>query len=234
VTTPTLVLLHTIPGLVSDFARWCREELPAVRTLHILDEPMLERIKQRGHDAPEDDAHLLAHVHVAEEIGAAAFLVTCSTTSRAVARVRDQVAIPLFAIDEAMARQAVALGQHITVVATASTTLEPSRELLETAASRSGRAVKVRLRLVEEALPALLAGDPARHDGLLVAAIRDAAGDADVIVLAQATMARVLPALAADPVGIPVLTSPQLALAEVRAALEHVVAPIPSGRAPSG
>jgi Asp/Glu/hydantoin racemase len=233
VTTATLVLVHTIPGLVGDFARWCAEELPGVRILHVLDEPMLERIKLRGHDADEDDEHLLGHVQVAEAISAAAMLVTCSTVSRAVARVRARAAIPVFAIDDAMARQAVRLGERIGLLATAPTTLEPSRELLEAAAAGSGRRVEVRPSFVEDALPALLAGDPATHDRITVAAIREAAADADVIVLAQASMARVLPALAGEPVSVPVLTSPQLALADIRTALEHGLASATAGLAPS-
>ncbi len=217
--TPTLVLLHTIPGLIGAFAAWCADELPGVRVLHVLDEPMLERIKQRGQDDPEDDAHLLDHVGVAQAIGAAALLVTCSSVSRAVARVRDRSAIPLFAIDDPMAEEAVRIGGRITVVATAPTTLEPSRELLEATAARSGRMVDVRLRMVDGALPALLAGDAALHDRLVMTALREAAPEADVIVLAQATMARVQAALANEPLAIPVLASPQLVLAEIRKVL---------------
>jgi Asp/Glu/hydantoin racemase len=217
--TPTLVLLHTIPGLVGAFTAWCADELPGVRVLHVLDEPMLERIKLRGHDDPTDDAHLLDHAGVAQAIGASALLVTCSSVSRAVARVRDRAAIPLFAIDDAMAAEAVRIGGRISVVATAPSTLEPSRELLEATAERGGRAIEVRLRLVEDALPALLAGDAALHDRLVVAALREMAPESDVIVLAQATMARVLDALTTAPLEVPVLASPQLALAAVRTAI---------------
>ena len=227
-TTAALVLLHTIPGLVSEFSQWCAAELPGVRVLHVLDEPMLERIKQRGH-AKADDDHLLDHLRVAQAIGASAMLVTCSTVSQAVSRIRDRATIPLFAIDDAMTREAVQIGGRITVVATASTTLRPSRELIETTAVRAGLPVAVRVRLVEDALPALLAGDTVTHDRLLVEAIRDAASGADVIVLAQATMARVLPALAQDPVEIPVLTSPQLALADIREAFERDLASAAAG-----
>jgi Asp/Glu/hydantoin racemase len=217
--TPTLVLLHTIPGLIGAFAAWCAEDLPGVRVLHVLDEPMLERIKQRGQDDPEDDAHLLDHVGVAQAIGAAALLVTCSSVSRAVARVRDRSAIPLFAIDDPMAEAAVRIGGCVTVVATAPTTLEPSQQLLEATAARSGRAIEVRLRMVDGALPALLAGDAALHDRLVVTALREAEPESDVIVLAQATMARVLEALADEPLAVPVLASPRMALAEVRKVL---------------
>jgi Asp/Glu/hydantoin racemase len=219
--TPTVVLLHTIPGLVGAFTAWCADELPGVRVLHVLDEPMLERIKQRGQDDPADDAHLLDHVGVAQAIGASALLVTCSSVSRAVARVRDRAAIPLFAIDDPMAAEAVRIGGRVSVVATAPTTLEPSRELLEATAERSGRTIEVHLQLVEGALPALLAGDAPLHDRLVVAALREVAPESDVIVLAQATMARVLDALTTDPLAVPVLASPQLALAAVRKAI-HV------------
>ncbi|HZW02269.1 MAG TPA: aspartate/glutamate racemase family protein, partial [Candidatus Deferrimicrobium sp.] len=186
--------------------------------------PMLERIKRRGHEDPADDEHLLDHVRVAEAIGAAALLVTCSSVSRAVGRVRDRAAIPLVAIDDSMAAEAVRIGGRVTVVATAATTLDPSRELLEATAERAGveragRPISVSLRMVEGALPALLAGDAALHDHLVVRTLREAAPESDVIVLAQATMARVLPALADAPLPIPVLTSPQLALAAVRAAI---------------
>jgi Asp/Glu/hydantoin racemase len=180
---------------------------------------MLERIKQRGQDAPDDDAHLFDHIRVAEAIGASALLVTCSSVSRAVARVRDRAAIPLFAIDDPMAAEAVRIGGRIAVVATAPTTLEPSRDLLQAAAVRAGAKIQVCLHLVEDALPALLAGDGETHDRLLSAALRDVARDADVILLAQASMARVLADLRVAPLPIPVLASPQLALAAVRGLL---------------
>ncbi len=155
-------------------------------------------------------------------------LVTCSSVSRAVARVRDRAAIPLFAIDDPMAAEAVRIGGRITVVATAPTTLAPSRELLEATAARSGRAIEVRLRMVDGALPALLAGDAALHDRLVVTALREAEPESDVIVLAQATMARVLEALADEPLAVPVLASPQLALAAVRKAI-HDLRPTQEG-----
>ena len=52
-----------------------------------------------------------------------------------------------------------------------------------------------------------------------MAALREVAPESDVIVLAQATMARVLDAVADEPVAVPVLASPQLALAAVRTAI---------------
>ena len=216
---PTLVLVHTIPVLVTAFATWCAEQMPECRILHVLDEPMLERIRRRGHGDPEDDERLLQHVKVAEAIGASGVLVTCSTVSLSVGQVRQAAAIPIFAIDDAMAAEALHSGRRIALVATADTTLEPSRLLLETEATRSGHQPEIVPWMVDGALAALLSGDAVTHDRLVVATVREAARDADVVVLAQATMARVLPILVDEPPPVPVLASPQLALAEVRRAI---------------
>jgi len=217
--TPMLVLVHTMPSLVASFAAWCREALPECRVLHVVDEPMLERIRQRGREDPEDDDRLSEHVRLADTIGASAVLVTCSTVSRSVARVRGRASIPLVAIDDALAAEAVRRGPRIALVATAASTLEPSQALLVAVAARAGREVEVTRRLVEGALRALREGDVAAHDRLVLDAVRSAAVDSDVVVLAQATMAHVLVALADDPPGVAVLASPQLALAEVRRAI---------------
>ena len=216
---PTLVLVHTMPGLVEPFTTWCGRLVPEARLLHVLDEPLLERIRSRGHAEGDDDERLAGHLETAGSIGADAVLVTCSTVSPLVANVRDRFAFPVVAIDEAMARDAVRLGPRVTVVATAASTLGPTRTGLEAEAARVSRPVEVTIRLVDGALAALLAGDVEAHDRLVAAAVRDAAADSDVIVLAQATMARVLPALLEPPIPVPVLASPPIALAEVRLAL---------------
>ncbi len=225
--TGILVLVHTIPLLVDAFDGWSRALVPGVRPLHVLDEPLLERIKARGERAPEDDDRLAEHVALAEAIGAAAVLVTCSTVSLSAEAIRPRFHVPILTIDEPMIRAAVATGRRVSVVATAATTLEPSRAMLEHEGARVGKQLQIRRRLVEEALPALLRGDPETHDRLVLAAIDDEARSADVVVLAQATMARVLDLIDEHPVAAPVLASPQLALSEVRRAIE------PGGRASS-
>jgi hypothetical protein len=83
------------------------------------------------------------------------------------------------------------------------------------------------MRVVDGALEAVLAGDGATHDRLVMRAIQEQASAADVVVLAQASSARVLAALAASDISIPVpiLTSPHLALAEVRRVLTDGMSP---------
>jgi Asp/Glu/hydantoin racemase len=216
-----LVLIHTVPPLIEVFDRLAAELLPGVRILHVLDEPLLERVRQRGQLAAEDAQHLAGHVQEAARIGAAAVLVTCSTVSPCVNVVRAEAGLPVLRIDERMIEQAVAAGACIGVIATNRTTLHPTRELLLAEASRSGKQVQVELVMVEGALPALLAGDGAQHDALVAEAVRRLAQRVDVVVLAQASTARVLPVLESHAAGAPVLSSPHLALRAVAEILQE-------------
>lgn len=211
---PVLVLVHTVPPLVEEIGRLAAELIPEARPLHVLDEPLLDHVRTSGPGAADVD-RLAGHIAAAEAVSAGAVLVTCSTISLLVDEVRPRFRTPIVKIDEAMAREAVTAGQRIALVATNPTTIEPSRALLTAQATALGREIELSVHQVEGALAALLAGDGATHDHLVAASIQEAAGNADVIVLAQASTARVLRAMTAPP-GVPVLASPYLALAQVR------------------
>ncbi|HLU64393.1 MAG TPA: hypothetical protein VKY66_07705, partial [Protaetiibacter sp.] len=81
-----------------------------------------------------------------------------------------------------------------------------------------------RAHVVPDAAAARSAGDVERHDRLVAEAVREAAAEADVIVLAQASMAA-----AADEahVDVPVLTSPASALRAVLDAAEGAGSAVP-------
>jgi Asp/Glu/hydantoin racemase len=222
---PTLVLVHTVPPLVSVFQTLVTELLPGVRLFHILDEPMVERVKRRGGLADEDAARLAQHVEAAASIGADVVLVTCSTISPVVDMIRSSAEIRVLKIDEAMIREAVSLGRRVGVIATAATTLEPTRGLLEAEAARQGREVVTELVLVEGAIAALFAGDGESHDRLVAGAALSLAARSDVVVLAQASMARALAAMPENQRPAPILSSPHLALAQVKKLLAGLPSP---------
>lgn len=214
-----LVLIHTIPLLIDAFKQLGDTLLPGVRITHILDEPLLERVRQRGEIAAEDSERLLSHVLIAADIGADAVLVTCSTVSPCVDDVQQQVKIPVIKIDEAMITQALKVGERIGVVATAETTLEPTRCLLQEEAARLNRTIEIKMVLVEGALPALVTGQDALHDRLVKEATLELAKSMDVIILAQASLARVVAQISESECQAPVLSSPHLALEQLRSIL---------------
>lgn len=225
--TKLLVLVHTVSPLLAVFDHLATQLLPGVQLVHQLDSMILEGVRRRGELAAEDAEHLLAHVRWAEQLEADAVLVTCSTISPCVDLIRSKTALPLLKIDEAMIAQAVKLGGKVGLVATNATTLGPSEALLMAEAARQGHSLVVEKQLVPQALPALLAGDGPRHDQLVREAILDIVDRVEVVVLAQASMARALPDPTAVDTPVPVLSSPHLALAAIK---EMFVAGSPAER----
>lgn len=214
--TDLLVLIHTVPPLISVFDRLTRQMLPGITVKHILDEPLLEAVRQRGRLAEEDAERLLSHVKMGMEIRAKAALVTCSTISPLVDTIRAHTSLLVVKIDEAMIDRAVQVGQRIHVVATNPTTLGPTRQLLYEQAARSGREILVTETLVEAALSALLSGDGKTHDRLVRQAVLEASSGTDAVLLAQASMARVIGTFSPDEQTVPVFSSPHLALERLR------------------
>jgi Asp/Glu/hydantoin racemase len=216
-----LAFIHTVSPLITVFNKLAHHMLPGAELTHILDEPLLDLVRRRGELAPQDARRLLDHMQAAHAAGAGAVLVTCSTISPLVDQIRSQAGIPVVKIDEAMIHKAVSLGQRVGVVATNQATLQPTRLLLEAASKQIGRPVQVEMRLVENGLDALLAGQEELHDRLVIQALLALAPQVDVIVMAQASMARVLEAMPPDNLVIPVLSSPYLALEQAAAALSE-------------
>jgi hypothetical protein len=214
-----LVLIHTVPPLIEVFNRLGARLLPGVKLFHILDEPLLEQVRLQGGIQAEQIARLQGHVEAAQDIAASAVLVTCSTLSPAL----DQVhaVIPLFKIDQVMIEQAVRRSTHLGVIATNQTTLEPTRQSLQAEAKRAGKIVEISQIFVEGALPALLNGEGARHDELVHEAVKQLAGEVEVILLAQASMARVMEVIPEGGYQVPILTSPHTVLEQVGWVLTH-------------
>lgn len=212
-----LVLIHTVAPLVELFSRKCKEQLPGVEVFHILDEPLLEQVRAHGKIEPEDISRLQTHINTGEEINAKLVIVTCSTLSPAVSKVK--AAIPIIRIDEAMAIQAIASGNRIGVVATNPTTLEPTKNLLLTKAALLGKRVDIQLVLAEGAFTALLNGDGERHDHLVKRAVLDLSTQVEVVVLAQASTARVVETITESECKTLILTSPNTALEQARHSL---------------
>ena len=128
---------------------------------------------------------------------------------------RELVPVPVVRIDEAMADTAVARGERIGVAATLATTLEPTKRLLLERAALAGRKVTLVPVLADSAYQRLMAGDREGHDAALAAVLLELAPQVDCVVLAQASMARVLPQLP-EAQREKFLTSPRLAMEQVR------------------
>ncbi len=208
--TETLALLHTVSGLVPTFGQLCQELVPEAEVFHMVDESLLKNTIRSGHLTPTTARRVVGHVASAEEAGADVVLVTCTSIGAAVEMARSLVGVPVVRVDEAMADEAVRRGRRIGVAATLPTTLEPTTDLLRRrAAAAGGETRTVVPYLCEGAFEALGAGDTARHDAAIADGLRTLMAQVDVIVLAQASMARVAQSLPEPDQQVPILSSPR-------------------------
>lgn len=208
----TLALIHTSATLVPVFAQLCREKLPGVATFNIVDDSLVRAIGAKGALTPDIARRVASYIASAESGGADQILVTCSSIGPAVEAAAPFAGVPVLRVDQPMIDRAVQEGRRIGVVATLPTTLHPTTDLLRRRAARAGKVIELTSRLCEGAFEALMAGDAPRHDALVAAALRDLAATVDVILLAQASMARVVDTLAHADRRVPILASPPIAI----------------------
>lgn len=212
----TLALIHTSPTLVNIFSTLCQQHLPEAHHFHMVDESLIQDTISAGRLRKQTVRRLVNQIASAEEAGADAVLVTCSSIGPGVTIAQSLFDFPVLRIDEAMAEAAVSQAHTIGVLATLRTTLDPTLALLRQKAAEAGRPVELVECLCEEAFPAVLAGDTETHDRILRRALLEDLNGVDVIVLAQASMARVVATLAPGTLRAPVLSSPELAVLRAR------------------
>jgi Asp/Glu/hydantoin racemase len=218
----TLALIHTTPVLVAGFTDLCKELLGGVAVFHMVDESLIKNTIQAGKLEKRTIRRLVHLVESASEAGASAVLVTCSSIGPAVPIARALFEFPVLRIDEPMAEEAVRLGQRIGALATLRTTLDPTVQLLEEIARHQSRSREITSSLCEGAFEAVCAGDAPTHDRLVLAKLLEMMQQVDVVVLAQASMARILPQIPAGTKAVPILSSPRLAMERVRETLQDL------------
>ena len=214
-----VVLIHTVEGNVKVFGDLVEEIAPGLPAEHVVDESLLGDTIAAGTLTDEVRRRFRERAEAARRDGADVIMLTCSSVGPSADGLGEELGVTVLRVDEAMAERAVELGPTVGVAATLPTTLGPTAELTQRAAARLGRPVEVTTRLAEGAFEALRSGDGERHDALVNAALRALASTVDVIVLAQASMARAVGGAASLEAGgrsVPILTSPRLGVERLR------------------
>jgi Asp/Glu/hydantoin racemase len=214
-----LVFVHTVRSVVGLFTDLANELLPGVDVVHVSDDLLLRAVLDAGGLTPFAHKRVAQHVIAAEECGASVVQLTCSSVSPCVDVARVMVSIPVLKVDEPMVEQALSLGTRIGVVATAPTALRPTTDLLRARARDQEKRVQVEPILCEGAYAALLCGDLDTHDRIVRGVVKSLIPRCDVVVLAQASMAHVAGLVPAEEQGVPILSSPRLAIERVRGIL---------------
>jgi len=214
-----VVMIHTVEGNVKVFGDLVQEIAPGLPAEHVVDESLLGDTIAAGVLTDEVRQRFRERAEAARREGADVIMLTCSSVGPSADGLGAELGVTVLRVDEAMAERAVELGPKVGVAATLPTTLGPTADLIQRAAGAKGRPVQVTTKLAEGAFDALRSGDGARHDAMVSAALRELAASVDVIVLAQASMARAVggaSSIEADGRSVPILTSPRLGVERLK------------------
>ncbi len=213
-----LVYTSTTPELIDMVEREVRANIgPDADILSLQDPSILAQVREAGYVTPAPAARLIGMYMDAIGQGADAVLNICSSVGEvadAVQTAAAYIGVPIVRIDEDMCREAVRLGSRIGVLATLSTTLEPTKGTINRVARAMGRHVTLVGGLIDGAFGL----DQAQFRRLLLEAAGKIIDQVDVIVLAQGSMAYVEKDITAA-YGKPTLSSPRFGAVALRKAL---------------
>ena len=190
-----LALIHTVDwfhmSVVKPFALPWLEKTPGVELINICDDSLLKESLAAGAATPDALRRIVQYALCAENAGADVAMVTCTTVNEAAKLARRMLKIPVFNIDEPMAREAVEKGDSIGIIATVPTSAPATERLLLEAAAEKGKKIRIEKAINREAFEALMKGDRLTHDRMIYKEIDAMAEKVDIIALGQISLAQI-------------------------------------------
>jgi aspartate/glutamate racemase len=216
----TLGMIHAAVFTAASLEPFAREVMPEVSIMHAGDDTVQrDNLAAPVGTIPQRNFYKFAtFARFFEEAGVDLIVLGCSTFNQAVDFARPMIKIPMLQIDRPMMEKAVATGSRIGLIGTLPSTMPSSERLLRQCADEAGKKIEVVPVLNGEAFKILRAGDPKKHNEMLLEDIKKLSDNVDCIVLAQGSMA----VLEKDVAGnkVPVFASPRLAFERARSMLE--------------
>lgn len=192
------------------------KEFPKIIIRNIIDDGLVKEIRANNDIITSSLVRrVCSYILSAEISGADLVVITCSTISCIAIIAKHLVRIPIVRIDEPMAELAVKKGERVKVLATLSSTLTPTMQLIKEKRQQQGKKVVLDGFLINKARQFLDEGNHKKHDQIIKEEIENALENYDLVILAQASMERVLDTLSAEKQKR-VLTSPKLAVEYIK------------------
>lgn len=210
-----LALIHTVSwydkSVIQPFARAWQDENPDIAVINIMDDALLSDSLANGGPPADVLRRCVLYAMAAEAAGADVAMITCTTVGEASHLARRMLSIPVFNIDEPMAREAVKSGERLGILATVPTSLPATQRLLECEAARANKAISIQPVINEAAFQHLLRDEITLHNDLVHREMDKLAGEVDAIVLGQISLSKIN-----HEVGKPVLQVGHSGFAEAR------------------
>ncbi len=191
----TIMMIHNGMVLVDTINQKWKQAMPDVEIKNIIDETLVRDIIAYRGVTPQMVRRIARYALSAEDAGACAVVMTCSSLSETVDAFAPLINIPSFKIDEPMAGYAVNNFKKIGLMGTLASVIGPSTRLLESKASEQGKEIQISTKLCEEAFLQLIASNVEKHDEILTKEAIELAKDVDVLVMAQGSMAKIAPSI---------------------------------------
>ncbi|WP_171208123.1 MULTISPECIES: aspartate/glutamate racemase family protein [unclassified Ruegeria] len=215
---PRLALIHATRVAIDPIETAARDLWPEAETVTILEEG-LSADRQKSDELSLDLwDRIVGLAQYAENLGASGILFTCSAFGQAIEDAADGARVPVMKPNEAMFDAAFAHGDNIAMIYTFEPAAPGMKEEFKEAAAARGSSARLSTYFAEGALDAKRAGDDATHNRLIAETAQKITG-ADAILLAQFSMAGAADEVR-DVTDVPVLTSPEAAIAEIKRRVE--------------
>ena len=185
------------------------ELIPNAEVMHFVDSDVLATVVREQGISAQSEARMTHLAQAAEAAGADIIFSACSSLGPALDIAARNVGTPVVKVDEAMAILAASTGKRVGVLATVPTTLGPTSDLIQAKADELGNEITIEQKLCAGAFDVLMAGDRPGHDAMVIEQAMELAKTVDLVVLAQASMSRLVDVLA-EKTGLAVLSSPRI------------------------
>lgn len=214
----TVVAVHTAMPMVEPTKDLFEKHLPGIRLINIVDDSLIQDVIRHGGIPEAVKKRLYQYYYSAIDAGADIIFNTCSSVGDVAMKAKEELHIPIVKIDDSMAETAVKLSSSIGVLATLSTTLDPTVRLLQHFAWDTNKNINITEGLADGAFQAVISGDRESHDRLILEAAKKLADKVELFVLAQGSMARMQEQISSV-TGRKVLSSPESGVLQVKEVL---------------
>jgi len=209
-----IALIHATRVAIDPIETAAQKIWPEAEMISILEKGLSIDRAQSKSLTPDLKDRIVSLARYAEDIGADGVLYTCSAFGEGIDEAARTSKIPVLKPNEAMFKVAFSYGDRAALIYTFPPSAGSMEEEFKEEARRRGSRAALSPVFCEGAIDAKRAGDHDRHDHL-IAETAARIKDADVIMLAQFSMAGAA-ALAETKTNIPILTSPDAAIEEIR------------------
>lgn len=214
-----VVYTSTTPELIELVNREIEKNLgKEVEVLNYRDPSILAEVREAGFVTAGAAARLTGMYMQAVEDGADVVLNVCSSVGEVADAARAMglyMGVPIVRIDEEMCKEAVRLGRRIGVLATLSTTLEPTKNTIKRVSRELGKHVE----LIDGLIDGAFGMNQEQFKKMLVDKTAEIIEQVDVVLLCQGSMAYVEKELQ-EIYKKPVVSSPRFGAVELKKVLE--------------